>query len=1597
MKSKLILIIAAFFCCTVLSQAQPKAAYIIPDIAAPGMNVYMEIVANYDANGTFGPDKTYLGNPSDNLKIELVNPAQSDSVTFGPLNVSWDGRLISTQVFVNPNVKPNSWDWQALNASYIVDFKINYNGQLSSPLRMYLVLPQKLGDISSNTERVLGAGSLGKRSPRGAMIVDSLVLANATYTVSKSDCDPNTAGNQGYLPFVLLSLRKITGGTNTFIDVSGLEKNAGPGGGGGGGRFYDAGVFSGSKNEGEDGGNGYTGGGAGGRNKNGMPTSSNVVLNPGFGSGDNPSRGYSLNGNKPSFTPNVWESAGGGTGHPFGSSGTACFDGNNCTPAGEFGGGSGVKQNTAGGAGGYGFTGQGPNGSGGQINGNNMSVPLAGGSGGASGNPQSGDDRSGNGGGGGGAIVVFSEEVYNCGVLANGGNGQGGNDKSDGGAGSGGFIGAYAKLKYDNNGAATLSVAGGKNDQNLKGGGGRLRYDNPASNITPINTDFTFFRGPSTDTTKYFKRKKFTVNGSKNGNDSISIYLKRNKDDWAFYAGIPSGLQAWSIDITPTMQDSLIYLVVGQSVKNPSSSQYLYEPSMVFSQAAANLMRIDKTPHLFADSVVVDSLINCVGNIKRESVEISNIGEADLILDLPNAKFLHNRLSLVTKLATTVKPGNNTSVEVEFVVPPNWNQTVYDTLVIPHNDFWGRKNPWLIAYEFKPIKIKPRLYEIVENQYKTLPADKTIRRTICSEDSLRLLFALENDNENSSELELIFTSDINLYNASILGKKQLLPRDTTTFDVVFKKNSAVGTFNTAIYVKMKDCDYPLDTLYAEVTVNQAKLQFVDNGTFPDTKVGKSATKVIRMKNTGNAETQIGNISGLTNGYSIVDINPVLPVILKPNEEIAFTVKFAPQFESTSITSSLQVSSIPTDTTCEAFTDLTLEGKGIASQVYVSKYLITYDSMFTCQSQLDSVFVGNPAKSTASFRIIAPPELTGADANAFEVTVQPNIPIVLNPGDSVLYVIKYKGVVTGLHTAQMMISTDDSNDDSVFVDLIGYAESTNIRTPTPVLPKVAKGFKVKAKYTIYNDGKLPVTLVNAWSDYPGLIINPTSGIIKPNESMEFDYEFVADGNPSLLFNFEFIECSTQIKVTSPLDYLKSSYSAAPDLNFGTLSACRDSIMTSKLINTGEAPLIYQNAKIIGNDAQYFTLEKVYFHNANDTIVAGDSVLFDVKFKPTNATDGIKSAQIQIECYIEGAIKNLTVNLQGDKQSGIIVTPQIVDFGQVALNKSAKKALSIKNIGGLSVKLISHRFASNGANGFSIETNPDGTVLVNNQELIDSVIFVYPNQASLTDTLFVEVEYQSCTEIIPIVLKANAYKIGRIVLKLPTFDNIHPALESLPIPIMAKYYGESTDHNLNFDTIGIVFNREVYYPLGVSGGNFIKDSVTLTERIFTFSIPQFSLSGLDSNNWKQIAVIEGAPMLGNTDYSSLQFTSISATDLFDKVKFDAIDTVSGYLQVETCGPGRKRLLEHKKPVFIYVSPNPASNVAHITTNVIETGLHKIELVSSAGNVIPLISWDRKIDDLNTFNYDVNLILISSGTYFLRLTTPTMVKTVQLIIVK
>lgn len=869
--------------------AQPQVSYIIPDIGAPGMNTYVEIIAPQGAAAPFGTDGIYLNNPGDNLRVIASGAAAAD-VVIGPFVVSWNGRLISTQVFVKPGVAANR------TVQLIVQ---NGAGQ-SAPVDFDIIAPAAL---SSGAGGVLGQGGLGQRSKRGAMIVSSLSLTGGSYTVSTNDPDNGAAGNQGFLPFILISRGPVTIGSGVTITANAGGRDGGPGGGGGGGQVCDA--FGSGGSTGTSGGNGFTGGGGGGRNGGGQ-----ADHDAGNGSG---AVGKSLNevpaalGSAECADP---EGAGGGTGHPFGQGGDNACQGF----SGKYGGGGSGHQDggltgigSGGGGGAYGADGS--NGTGnttsdtrGKEHGNVHIVPLAGGSGGAAGNPRGLGVCAGTGGGGGGAIALYSLGRMTMGgtVSANGaaGGAPGGGQRGGGGGSGGGIILGAKDPASTGGGSHTASAGNGGSNGGGAGSVGRTRYDGFVAGA-PAFSPGNGYVGPTTDTTSYVTSSNFTLTGTRGGTSGIRVYMRGDNTGWQ-QLGVPnySG-RNWSLDVS-TAGSGNFYFAAFQEVTNPNNGQYTAEPGWVTSQVAGNVVKVAAVPRI---DTIGSPLLSfgitggCPGDsLTYPVLRFKSAGSQPLqvLVELLGAD--RNQFEVVSPAGITTPPGQ--------IFPPGPDEIVIQLRFKPTSS--GQKNVSIRLITNDPRKGFDTLGPIdvsathprveVSLSRDTLDFGQVCLNTAVI-DSVLVRYIGENRSSISSILGLKPNSPFSLVRPTVFPAnfRQPLPpeivEDSIPVVVRFRPR-ATGPFTDSLVIE-DDCGKHI--LYLRGEGFEAQLVAPAAVNFGQIAIGTTSDETIVIRNTGGNPVTIrtGSITPANSGYTIIDPPSLDGITINANDSVVITVRFSP--------------------------------------------------------------------------------------------------------------------------------------------------------------------------------------------------------------------------------------------------------------------------------------------------------------------------------------------------------------------------------------------------------------------------------------------------------------------------------------------------------------------------------------------------------------------------------------------------------------------------------------------------------------------------------------------------------------------------------
>ncbi|MCB9741803.1 MAG: putative metal-binding motif-containing protein [Alphaproteobacteria bacterium] len=495
------------------------------DAGAPGMAVQVNLMS---LGGGFTGAETVTTDCSD----IVVGPSVALDRAADPSNPI-GGAVLQTVFYIDANATTGQDCIVSIDGTPLSAISSGVDNRFSIVAAEAAPVDGGTNDADGAADGVITISAL-LRSDGGTVVFESLSVGSGeTLWFDTSDPDTSTGGNEAYLPAIVL----VQGAANIqgTVDLSGGDggtpTSSGPtdGGsgapGGGGGAAGSECISRLTALPGD----GFTGGG-------GHPYSRStcsVPMDGGVGAieaNDGEHGGEGVFTSVSNAAVGYAGGAGGGTGMFWGTGGTGGYC---CGTSGDggFGGGGGNGHSEASGwgSGGGGFGSDGENGIGtvggasdssyrtggaGYTNGDDSLVPLAGGSGGASGDSGSGSGDSGGGGGGGGGLLLVAESLtLGSSALLDAHGGEGGDaaganpgSSVGGGAGSGGglFLAASSVSGLINNSVNVNGGFGGVdssgNYASGSGGEGRLRVDGtapPTLNAGPTGASGSTFEGPA--------------------------------------------------------------------------------------------------------------------------------------------------------------------------------------------------------------------------------------------------------------------------------------------------------------------------------------------------------------------------------------------------------------------------------------------------------------------------------------------------------------------------------------------------------------------------------------------------------------------------------------------------------------------------------------------------------------------------------------------------------------------------------------------------------------------------------------------------------------------------------------------------------------------------------------------------------------------------------------------------------------------------------------------------------------------------------------------------------------------------------------------
>jgi hypothetical protein len=1580
--------------------------YMFPDVGTPGFATYVEIVADHDDFDFFSTldNEVSLNNPGDDLRVQLATP--NPNIVIGPVTSSWDGRLITTTIFVSPEYDKAGLDedWE-LSDNVLI--QVSRNGTLlpGASFDFYIVEPTTVGDPGANT--VFG-DNIGKMSPKNAIIVDSLLLAdNTTYTISTNDPDPFEPGNQAYLPAHILSLGPIIGGTGSVIDVSATGENGGPGGGGGGGQFCDRNALFNAPS-GTNGGLGFTGGGAGGQNFQGGSSSHQDAGN---GSGEITTGlvgGSSINGVVGGITLNgLYENAGGGTGHPFGSSGIGWNGTGGFEPEGGYGGGSGAGQLSRGGNGSYRDDGNTVGTVTGNIHGSQRLVPLAGGSGGASGNPQTlTGGCAGEGGGGGGAIRLFAESIQSLRVISDGGDGESG--LVDGGAGSGGGIELNAKV-YDIDGLDQVSARaqGGEVNNTVDGGSGYIKANYQASSVLGDNVYYM----TSSDTVK-FAKSNFNLRGYKNDGGELTHYSYEN-NEWVILGNAPLGTNNWTQNIDfPAGQDYMFIASVWDRPSAAAQTQYRTDPQYLLSQAAWNIIRLDLVPDIDNEIRAVLSFVSCQGDELIDSIRVFNEGDADLVIDMAASDFRNVQNFADFEILTTgdlvIPPGETGWIVFRFNNPDGLETDRNMVYRIASND------PDEAVKEYR-VRIERRIVDLSyqdENNI-TLTQDSLYLGEVCLGDQFTGSFYVLNSSTKESSIDYSGDPQLNLQNPN--NDLTILTGETLQFDFTVNANQ-LG--DRVLYATVNDVECPdaIDSLALAYRVVDNELTFADPNQqdFGAQLINSPTERTVSVINTGN-DTILLNDDPIPPAPEYV-FNRYEPFIseLLPGDTVNLIFIFTPSVIGDNPVAPFTWQPQIGADLCDVSLDIDLSGEGIDYSLGVSPD-VDFGLIYYCEAQDTIVNIWN--FSDDEFSIVnqgtpANPEWGIFSGNQFgyysstpafyandgrQVSVSDNS---LGNGDTISYQVRFNpdAAANGIYQSTLEIITTADLNNPIEIEFTAEVDSLQFNTTESdgnndrvidfgqiplgglsaiqtieieLLSVLQRGLS----FTPDPNNDSDQIINTAFTD--GLVIsqaNPTTSI-----ELQIDAEAYTGMPESVSYDLEFVpQCGESISYTLNFEIIQSNIEVL-DIDLGKINKCALIDWDIPLQNFGGVSGRVDSLVNLANAFQRVYLADNIVDEFSQRTVPGGT------FDASTFDEGLINQQYRLYTFENGAIDSLDFSLTAEVLKGFSPDTIIVDFGnQVIFQTSVDIEREFSSEVDLDVSTENIILPNTDPGVFDTDL-----LNLSNQNLNGGTFnrfrtnFTPDRTGSFREEIKIPilVENPDCRDSIIVILTGVGVPGATLSIYTDTDLGSYDPAEDLNvnIPIYGMISNGVSEVTLtSLSGIRVSWNKTLFYPEELQGGQMqVLAQDWNNDREITIEI-----SGTDktiTETESEIFTLIGSPMLGNAEQTAIEIDLTNFEYEPDGIISDLV-AENGVLRILPCtDEDGTRLMDYVQPIDITVSVN--QNIMSLNAVSPYSGEYAVKVYDIRGSIVFSDKWNS--NGRQVYSRDIKLPAISSGMYFVKYT--------------
>jgi hypothetical protein len=481
--------------------------------------------------------------------------------------------------------------------------------------------------------------------------------------------------------------------------------------------------------------------------------------------------------------------------------------------------------------------------------------------------------------------------------------------------------------------------------------------------------------------------------------------------------------------------------------------------------------------------------------------------------------------------------------------------------------------------------------------------------------------------------------------------------------------------------------------------------------FGSVTVNTATTQSLTLVSTGTAPVTVNSTAITGAGFTIVGGS--FPVTLNPTQAVTLQVQFLP----TATGSASGQITINSNSSTGSSAQVTLTGTSTAApspQLALSASSLSFGSVTVNTATTQALTLMSTGTSPVTVNSAA---ITGA---GFTV-VGSNLPVTLNPTQSVTLQVQFLPTTTGTASGQITINSDSSTGSSAQVTLGG----TSTAAPSPQLMvsagslsfgSVTVNTSTTQSLTLASTGTSPVTISSATITGAGFTIVGESFPVRlnPTQTVTLRVQFlptvIGIASGQITINSDSSAGSTaQVTVSgtsaaAPSPQLTVSIAT---LSFGSLTVNTATTQSLTLTSTGTAPVTVNSAAITGTG---FTIVS---GSLPVTLNPTQTVTLQVQFLPT--ATGSASGQITINSDSSTG-STAQVTLSGTSTAApspqLTVSAASLSFGSVTVNTAAAQSLTLTSTGTAPVTISSAAVTGAGftivASSFPVTLNPTQSV-------------------------------------------------------------------------------------------------------------------------------------------------------------------------------------------------------------------------------------------------------------------------------------------------